>query len=179
MNKLDEDNMVEAICVRLDSSIKQLPADIALRLDTARQTALAVRSSAHPAAATDLVETTQALLAESRDLAPEINSQLDTARRHAIARLQARRAQPWRRLITDPGRSAAALLTSLQPVRPASMVATAFALVTVVSLFYVSSRPAGTFPLEDEMSMIASADDLELYENLDFYLWLAENGLPN
>jgi hypothetical protein len=52
-------------------------------------------------------------------------------------------------------------------------------MVTVVSLFYVSSRPAGILSLEEEISLIASAEDIELYENLDFYLWLDENGIPD
>ncbi len=60
-----------------------------------------------------------------------------------------------------------------------SMAATACVMVTVVSFFYVSSRPTGILSLEEEIGLIASADDIELYENLDFYLWLEENGMPN
>jgi hypothetical protein len=29
------------------------------------------------------------------------------------------------------------------------------------------------------LKLVASADELELYENLDFYLWLEENGIPD
>jgi len=66
-----------------------------------------------------------------------------------------------------------------QMALPAKMLATACLTVTIVSLFYTASRPAGTLPLEEEIALIASADDYELVENLDFYLWLADNGIPN
>ena len=61
----------------------------------------------------------------------------------------------------------------------ASMVATACVLVTVVSLVYVNGNSSGNLSLDDELVLVASADDLELYENLDFYLWLDENGFAN
>ena len=59
------------------------------------------------------------------------------------------------------------------------MVATACVLVTVVSLVYVNGNSSGNLSLDDELVLVASADDLELYENLDFYLWLDENGFAN
>jgi hypothetical protein len=31
--------------------------------------------------------------------------------------------------------------------------------------------------MNEEGLVLASADDLELYENLEFYQWLADNGL--
>jgi len=55
------------------------------------------------------------------------------------------------------------------------MLATTCVMVTAISIFYVNSRPAGTLTLEEEISLVATAEDIELYENLEFYLWLAEN----
>jgi hypothetical protein len=48
-------------------------------------------------------------------------------------------------------------------------------MVTAISIFYVNSRPTGTLTLEEEIDLVAAAEDIELYENLEFYLWLAEN----
>jgi hypothetical protein len=47
--------------------------------------------------------------------------------------------------------------------------------VTAISIFYVDSRPAGTVTLNEEIGLVATAEDIELYDNLEFYLWLAEN----
>ena len=62
---------------------------------------------------------------------------------------------------------------------PVGMIATACLTVTVVTLFYTSSNPGSEFSVDDELLLIASADELELYENLDFYLWLEETGFEN
>ena len=62
---------------------------------------------------------------------------------------------------------------------PVRVFATTCVIVTVVSLLTVFPDSATPLSLDEEISLIASADDLELYENLDFYMWLAENGLPN
>jgi hypothetical protein len=55
------------------------------------------------------------------------------------------------------------------------MLATACVVVTAISIFYVDSRPAGTVTLNEEIGLVATAEDIELYDNLEFYLWLAEN----
>jgi|TARA_B110000971_G_scaffold91530_1_gene94175 hypothetical protein len=49
----------------------------------------------------------------------------------------------------------------------------------VAALFYNSSAPTKTLPLDPDIGLITSADKLELYENLDFYLRLAENEFLN
>jgi hypothetical protein len=55
------------------------------------------------------------------------------------------------------------------------MAATACVIITVAVLFYNAPAPTDSPPLDPNIGLIASADELELYENLDFYVWLAEN----
>ena len=183
MNNLQEDILVQAICSHLDASITQLDPAIETRLDSMREAALASQSrvaESNPAATeAALVQNVRSRLQEIPALDPAIKSRLDAARRQAVSRLQQRQSSPLQTLLAQAQYQLTSLLSMTQTMRPANMVATACVMVTVVSLFYVSSRPTGTLPLEDELVLIASADDIELYENLDFYLWLAENGLPN
>lgn len=171
MNRLSDTELIREICARLDASVTALHPELDARLDRMRQQAVAAQRNPKAPTESALLQETHKLLDSSLDLPPEITSRLDAARRRALSKRQARNSSVTTALAywLDPGRLA----------RPANMMATACVLVTVVSLFYVSSRPQGTLPLEEEMSLIASADDFELYENLDFYLWLAENGLPN
>lgn len=72
------------------------------------------------------------------------------------------------------------------------MIASSFVVVTAIALLYTGSMPnmapderansdtrlVDTLAVEEEIGLLASAEDLELYENLDFYLWLAEAELP-
>jgi len=57
----------------------------------------------------------------------------------------------------------------------AGMAATACLALAVAALFYDSSVPTDTLPLDRNIGSIASAGELELYENRDFYVWLTEN----
>ena len=62
---------------------------------------------------------------------------------------------------------------------PVSAFATACVLVTVATLFFqFPEQPTGELA-EADILLFASSDEIELYDNLEFYLWLAENGLPN
>lgn len=59
---------------------------------------------------------------------------------------------------------------------------TACVLVLSVTLFRPGSAsdadlPAGTAPLED-IEILTSSDSLDLYEDYEFYQWLAENDSP-
>ena len=61
---------------------------------------------------------------------------------------------------------------------PASAFASICVLVTTLAIF-IPSEPLETMPLavaEDSL-VLASEDEIELYENLEFYQWLADNGL--
>lgn len=174
MNRLDEKILIAEICSRLDASVAGLEPAIIARLENMRHTALDTdRSTSMLDIDANLALHVSQTLDSDSDISPMISARLDDARRNAIAQMSSRQGEPSYR------ERLAALLNSFLLARPASMFATACVLVTVVSLFYVTSRPAGSLPLEDEIGLIASAEDFELYENLDFYLWLAENGSLN
>ena len=180
MSTLDEDQFVKAICAQLDASNAQLDPALVTRLDQMRKAALAVQfahtgNAAHDTLLQDIRDTLQS----APELSPVLVSRLDAARKLAVAKMRQRQASPVRRLLARLVFEISGVLDMSKLARPANMLATACVMVTAISLFYVSSRPAGNLLLEEEIVLIASADDLELYENLDFYLWLAENGLPN
>lgn len=57
---------------------------------------------------------------------------------------------------------------------PFTGAATAVALLAALSLWY-TGRPAGNDPKGDEVELMASQGNLEMYKDLDFYSWLAKN----
>ena len=187
MNKLTENEFLSAIRLHLDKSIAQLDADIALRLDSMREQALDpsgkmvvdLGHQSDPRATDKLVQTIRANLEHSASVPPEIEARLDNIRRRAMAKLELSREKSLHSPISTLQQQLGVFLDSFKMPMPARLVATACVMVTAVSLFFVASRPPGAFSFEEEISLIASADDIELYENLEFYLWLAETELPN
>lgn len=177
MNKLNEDSFIKAIRMRLDESLVEVDSVITTRLDSMRQQALSAPRLPEAVDNEALIGSVLNTLDDHAALPPAIEASLDNIRRQAMARLQ-----------KADSRDKLAFFGQVQDfvqswyranLAMANMAATACVMVTVVSIFYVSSRQAGTLSLEEEISLIASAEDIELYENLDFYLWLEENGLPN
>lgn len=57
-------------------------------------------------------------------------------------------------------------------------VATACVMVLAVVLFLNSSTSIQSIPVED-IELISSSDSFELYEELEFYEWLEEDGLQS
>ncbi len=179
MNKLEEEKFVAHICDYLDRSIEDMEPALMARLDSARTDALN-KAIADKLASNDdeelLVDSILTRLEDQPELSPDIEQRLDAMRQQAVARLQ-----------TQPEKESL-LAYSLDWIReqfnnsfslPVGMIATACLTVTVVTLFYTSSNPGSEFSVDDELLLIASADELELYENLDFYLWLEETGFEN
>lgn len=180
MNRSNEDIFVQAICAHLDASIESLDPALEARLHAMRQAAVSPLTHYAPDTANDaLLLHVRESFDAAPELAPAIKSRLDAARLQAVAKMRQRDGSLFQIFGSRWRYGMASLLDLSRLARPAGMMATACVMVTVVSLFYVSSRPAGTLALEEEIVLIASADDFELYENLEFYLWLAENGLPN
>ena len=187
MNKMTENEFLSASRLHLDKSIAQLDADIALRLDSMREQALdpsgkvavALDELQDPRATDKRVQTIRTNLEHSASVPPEIEARLDDIRRRAIAQLELSREKSLHSPASGLLQQLGVLLDSFKMPMPARLVATACVMVTAVSLFFVASRPPGAFSFEEEISLIASADDIELYENLEFYLWLAETELPN
>ena len=184
MNRMTENEFLSAIRLHLDKSIAQLDANIALQLDSMREQALnptgkVVVDLAELRATDKLVQTIRTNLEHSASVPAEIEARLDDIRRRAMAKLELSREKslhsPAAALLQQLG----VLLDSFKFPIPAGLVATACVMVTAVSLFYVALKPTGSLSFEEEISLIASADELELYENLEFYLWLAETELSN
>ncbi len=166
----DQDKaFIDAARQQLDDSVKELDPAIGARLDALRKQALQTQMHGADESLQDWVESVKLSLDESAALPAAVSSRLDGIRRQALAR-ERRESSSWWQVLND--------FLAARLALPAGMVATAFVMVTAVSLFYVNSRPASDLGLEQEIGEIVSAD-LELYENLDFYLWLADNGLPD
>ncbi|NKB34287.1 MAG: hypothetical protein GKR91_14445 [Pseudomonadales bacterium] len=178
MNKLDEPEFLAEIRSRLDRSTADLNPAMTVRLDQMREQALNTPRIQQVVDDESLVDGVLNTLDDNEELSPVIEQRLDQIRQKALAKMGASNTVA-RASLLDRIREDIAERFSSGISMPASMFATACLMVTVVSLFYVSSRPAGSLSLEEELTLIASADDIELYENLDFYLWLAENGLPD
>lgn len=174
MNKMSEEKFVQAICKHLDHSIAQLPSEVNARLESARLSALTT-----PAQEIDSLPANNLRdsLAELGDLPPAVSQRLDLARQQAISHYKSR-PTVTRRLHNLFG-EITEFFSATQLRRSAGFLATACVVVTAVSLLYIGAPEDEFLSLEDELTLVASAEDFELYENLDFYLWLADNGMPN
>ncbi len=175
MNKLEETVLVQEICRQLNASIEHLHPSIHHRLDNARQAALLKQPRLAQQNVDGLAQLVSRELDDNATVPAEIEARLDQIRHKAIARFE--------KLETRSKQSKGANLLgwfkfqfdSFNLAASAGMLASACVLITAISIFYVNSRPTGTFTLEEEIGLVASAEDIELYENLEFYLWLAEN----
>lgn len=174
MNKLAEEVFIQEVCKHLDASIAHLPQNIALQLNESREAALLIEAHLIPQDKKRLGNATGRELDDDAALSPDIEARLDQIRQLAVAKFEQQQLtketrgfsfSTWIKTQVDSFNFSAS----------AGMLATACVLLTAISIFYVNSRPAGTLTLEDEIGLVATAEDIELYENLEFYLWLAEN----
>ena len=177
MTKNDDEQLLLAIRESLDAGVARLPPATTARLDAIRQRA--ITGIAHASAATGpdqaLVEEIRAQLGRGlAALDPAVRERLDGMRSRAVGRVAGGR---------NPGRLQDRLAALAERFRirlsiPATSLATACLLVAVVTLALRS--PGEAIPTHDaEVLLFASQDEIELYENLEFYLWLAENELSN
>lgn len=167
MNKVDEEFFVKQVCRLLDASIAHLPLSIDQSLTQTRQAALL--QNAH------LAQAVSRKLDDNSALSTDIEARLDQIRHSAVARFE----QLQEETAQTNGFSLSAWiktqLDSFNFTASAGMLTTACVMVTAIAIFYLDSRPAGTVTLDEEIGLVATAEDIELYENLEFYLWLAEN----
>lgn len=160
------------VAAMLDSSIEGLPPHIEARLDSMRSTAL-VRVVGH-----DTFVRSAGLILSGEEAAeglpPSVSARLDDIRAQALqraARQLEQKSQPTRW-------GALARLLNPRLGIPAGAFASVCVLVTTLALFSVrESNDVVPVAMNEEGLVLASADDLELYENLEFYQWLADNGL--
>lgn len=175
MNKLNDTEFVQEICRQLDASIAHLPVPVLQSLAEGRETALLQQAHVTSQEDDSLAYAVSRELDELGAVPAEIEARLDQIRHNAVQKFEQ----------LQETRSSSKQFSLLSWIKDqfesfnlsasAGMLATACVLITAVSIFYVNSRPAGTLTLEDEISLVATAEDIELYENLEFYLWLAEN----
>lgn len=175
MNKLDEEVLVQEVCGHLDASIAHLPRPIEQFLTESRQAALLQNVHLGPQDTAGLAQAVSRELDDNSALAPDIEARLDQIRHRAVARFEQLQENT-----TETSRFSLSVWIKSQFdlfnfSASAGMLATACLMITAISIFYVNSRPAGTLTLEEEIGLVATAEDIELYENLEFYLWLAEN----
>lgn len=170
-NKHDHD-LVQAIISRLDQSVDELDPVVTQRLDQARLSAF--QSGNEALNENGLVSHIQQQLQKSEALPSEIEHKLNQIRRNAISQ-SAQKSDS----LTDKAQKLYQFIFGANYRLTTGMAATACLTLAITALFYNSPVPTGTLVLDPDIGLIASADELELYENLDFYLWLAENEVLN
>lgn len=102
-------------------------------------------------------------------LTPDVRQRLHTARKQALAQVERARHA------TTVGRAPTARLNWQNLWRPLAPIATAAAFATVIFYINVATTGPGIGPnWEQDADLLFSNDDFELYEDLEFYAWLAE-----
>jgi hypothetical protein len=175
-----DDKLIGDIRYYLDKSIEDLPGDVLKKLQSARRQAVTVvQSSEHSdySAATIALAARTSLDDTSEALDPEIQRRLDMIRTQAVERMkvsatsrQATKPTLWQKIQQ--------LIHHHEFGFQAGALVTACVLVTVVALQLQFPESGTVNPTDSDILLFASADEIELYENLEFYLWLAENGIP-
>jgi hypothetical protein len=168
----DETLFLKRVVEVLDDSLVREQASLMRRLDSVRHSALLQLGDTQQvniAARADFVPA----LDESTEQLPEaIRLRLDGIRAQALQRARAAHSQ----------KSRTTWWQGLWPAKGFALPASAFAsisvLVTTLAIFN-GSDTTETMPLlvAENSLVLASEAELELYENLEFYQWLADNGL--
>jgi len=170
----EEERFVLRVAAELDNSLGSLTAAERVRLDAARRASLVragLESVEHSAAHSAFARA----LDESAERIPEdVRRRLDAIRGQAMARARSARRDTEITNAWFPWRMPRGFAV------PAGAFASVGVLVTALTLFPSPQAPE-VLPaaLAEDGLLIASADELELYQNLEFYQWLADNGLQN
>lgn len=171
----EEARFLAKVVQTLDSSLVHLPTQFEERLSGARQAALlqAGELDSEDGAATN--DFAWALESSEQQIPESVKRRLDGIRAEAMCKASEalgkataeRKGSGWRWTRWAPQGFAV----------PASAFASICVLVTTLAIFN-PSEPLETMPLavaEDSL-VLASEEEIELYENLEFYQWLADNG---
>ena len=160
----------------LDSSLVHLPVEFEERLSSARQAALLQAPQLDSEGGAVTSDFAWALKSSEPHIPESVKLRLDGIRAEAMCKASEaldkanaeRKGSAWRWRRWAPQGFAV----------PASAFASICVLVTTLAIFNLS-EPIETMPLavaEDSL-VLASEEEIELYENLEFYQWLADNGL--
>ncbi|PCH59923.1 MAG: hypothetical protein COC19_06535 [SAR86 cluster bacterium] len=154
----------------LDEGVANIDAVVKAKLDAMRLKTLSKAKISSPGAW--LMPFDEDPVLSDSPLDGKILERLNQARRQALA---SRAQSPKRRLSSLTQQSSHTLARLYKPApRLTQSLATAFTLAVVVSIVYLAPLQQDSLSSIDEISLIASAQEIELYENLDFYLWLAD-----
>lgn len=159
----------------LNASMSGLPPSVTARLNSIRESAVAsADADLQRASMTSEPATGSAVLARRNDSLPtDVVDRLDDIRARAMQRA-AQRSQRGHGLLTGWRER----LDGLSFGVPAGAFASICVLVTTLAIFnLLASEEPIPASLAEDVLLLASVDDIELYENLEFYQWLAENGL--
>ncbi len=173
MKKLPEYQFVETVVEQLERESRDHSPDIQSKLDSARMQALA-QLQAQSMSEAEFVSSLQTRLAAAEELTQSAEQQLNTIRMSAL-----------RRASYNNESLLGKLKTVYQQVFPSrlrvgqALVATACLTIIVSSVFVGINQNPETYDSPDNFALAASGEEFELIENLDFYLWLADNELLN
>ena len=149
------------VSAALDNSLDGDALLIMQRLDAARHAAM-LRVWRPDGQQEALVQT---LSDSTQELPANVSLRLDAIRQQAMARAK---PGPWFARIWPPSGFAI----------PASALAFSCLLVTAITLFSGQNQlEAMPFVIAENELMAVSEQELELYENLEFYQWLSETGV--
>lgn len=166
----EEERFLLKVGAVLDNSLHQMPPALMACLDAGRQRAL---MQAQDSRGSGIGEQTivQTLDDSAEQLSPEIKARLDGIRAAAMQR--ARDASAGKKRVPGQWQD---WIRSL--ALPASAFASVCVLVITVAVFR-QPEPQELIPelVADNALLLASEEELELYENLEFYQWLADNGM--
>jgi DNA anti-recombination protein RmuC len=165
MIQRSDEEFIAAVSRMLDRSLEQLDPAIQQRLDSARQ-----QAQSQDSLADSLPHAAHQSLDRQSEISPEVEARLDQIRQRALDRMPRPAENRQRRSLVE-------MISEGLQLRAwqlsAGMLATSFVLVTAISLLPYGNNTE--LSLDQELALLATEDDIELYENLDFYLWLAEN----
>ncbi|MCB1649766.1 MAG: DUF3619 family protein [Pseudomonadales bacterium] len=161
----EEERFLLRVAAVLDTSVQSLPPALIDDLDRARHAAMLGQQDVnhHEPGQQAIVQT---LEDSAGQLPAGIHARLDSIRAKAMQRARETSGRPgWQERF-----SGLAL--------PASAFASVCVLVVALAVFR-QPEPQELMPVlvADDALLLASEVELELYENLEFYQWLADNGL--
>ncbi|MBL4820982.1 MAG: hypothetical protein JKY98_08360 [Gammaproteobacteria bacterium] len=178
MSEMNQEQLLANIRKTLDLGIEGLAPDLQTRLDEIRSQSL--QRPHYSNVAEDnlepLVMAAQVSLDDSAEAIPaKTVRRLNQIRSAAINRAQETTA-PISMSLSEKLRR---LFERHRFAVPASAFATACVLVTVATLAFQLPAPSGIPSSDEDIMLFASTDEIELYENLAFYQWLASSGLTD
>ncbi len=172
----DDERFVLRVAAMLDASLPALPPQVSRKLDSARHAAMMQAWGGPESMAHTPSGIAKALDDSAESLPPQVKARLDAMRHAAMAQARGARHQQtrWQQL-----KGWVASMATLPRVAvPAGAFASVSVLVIALTVFDQGDMPeVMPLALAEDALLLASEEEMELYQNLEFYQWLADNGL--